>query len=204
MNNILDIDKIIDNKLGLEAYLILYCLYTKNKQLIQTYTNQCKKINTEIFNELIEANYISMNNSKDNKIYYELLSLTEQGALIAKKCLSPYVVKPNSLISEHNFEDFKHYYPSSVKEGVKSRKLHGDLRRCRISYDKLLLETTHDVLCKCAKLYHNEMIRSNSEYYMQNLVTWLNQANYKQYLEEANKIDNKDNNTIEHTNIDAI
>ncbi len=198
MNNQIDINKIIENKIGLEAYLILYSLYTNNKQIITNYTQSCKKINTEIFRKLEEDNFITINNEVDEKIYYELLSLTEHGSELVQGCLHQGA-KKHSHILENNFEEFRKSYPLIVKNGINTRRLHTDLKRSKSSYDKLLLETTHDILCKSAKLYHNEMIKSGSEYYMQNLSTWLNQANYKQYLEEAIKTNQIDNNITDQS-----
>jgi len=206
MNNLKQaFDKIIDSKLGLEAFLILYCLSKNNKQLLQSYTNQCKKINTEIFKKLIDDDYLKVINGDLNKIYWELLSLTEKGAEILQKMETP-MEETKSLMSDSNFEEFRKFYPSVVKSGFRTRRLHSDLKRSKDFYDKLLMETTHDILCKAAKLYHNEMIRSNSEFYMQNLPTWLNQKNYKQYLEEINNLKNKEitTQTNDFTNLEAI
>lgn len=196
--------KAIDLNLGFEALFVLYCLNCKDKQLLLDYTSKCKKINTDIFLELKDKGYISIFNLPDNKVYYELLSLTETGVEIIQNYLNSN--ESNNLISEDNFEDFRKYYPSIVKSGNKTRRLHLDLKRSKISYDKLLMETTHDLLCKCAKLYHNEMIKSNSEYYMQALPTWLSQGNYRAYLEEAKKIQkNTQEITVKQsTNIDRI
>ncbi len=105
------------------------------------------------------------------------------------------------LISEHNFEDFRTFYPMRVKDGFISRPLHGNLKKCRSLYDKLLMETTHDLLCKCAKLYYEEKYNSNSLKYMQNLETWLNQKNYLLYIEDAKQLkETINNNTINNNN----
>ncbi len=53
-----NIDRIIALGLGLEHYFILYCLYTKEEQLIHSYTSKCKKINTEVFRELEKSGYL--------------------------------------------------------------------------------------------------------------------------------------------------
>jgi hypothetical protein len=195
------LNSIINTKISLEEFLILYCLYSKNKELLINYVSNCKKINTDIFKKLKDEDYIIINDFKDNNIYYELLSLTENGLQQVLKVVSEVTL--NSHISENNFEEFRKFYPSVVKDGFRTRRLHNDLKRSKNSYDKLLLETTHDILCKSAKLYHNEMIKSNSEYYMQNLSTWLNQANYKQYLDTIN---NNNNNKINNpeTNVESI
>ena len=203
-----DIDTILASKLGFEAYFVLYCLYTKNEQLLLSYCNKCKKINTDIFKELENSGLINIKINDKDRIYYELLSLTDKGqSLLMVKTDSVVNLLDSTTIpekSEHNFEDFRTYYPSSVKEGYNTRRLHGNLKKCRSLYEKLLLETTHDMLCKCASLYYEEKYNSNSLKYMQNLETWLNQKNYIQYLDDARQLKETTNKTIENTNLDAI
>lgn len=194
MNNYdVNIKTILESKLGFEAHFVLYCIHNKTKDLIVQYTNQCKKINTDIFKSLESDGYLNITTTDTDKIYFELLSLTDKG-----QCL---IASVRTLTSEKQFEEFKTFYPNKVKNGVEIRRLHGNLRKCKTSYEKLLLETSHDILCKCAKLYHNEKIRSNSEIYMQNLETWLNQKNYLQYVDDVttNQIEQQEPN-----NLDAI
>ena len=202
-----DISKILASGLGFEAYFILYCLYTKDKQLIYDYTKKCKIINTKVFKELEEKKLIKIKAMPENNVYFELLSLTDEGRCLLLDA-GQSDTRCSALTSEHNFEEFLTYYPSMVKNGLTTRRLHGNRKKCRSFYDKLLLETTHDILCKCAKAYHNEKIRSNSVVFMQNLETWLNQRNYLQYIEDAKQIQLTKNNTIENTsettNLDAI
>mgnify|MGYP006274490927 CR=1 FL=1 len=180
MNNFkIDIDKLIELNLSFEEYFVLYCIHTNNKKLITSYTNNCKKIKTYVFIDLESNGLINIKDRLDNNIYFELLSLTDKG----KSLLS----NRNPLKSEDSFEEFRKFYPSIVRQGLETRRLHGNLKKCKSAYEKLLLETTHEILCKCATLYHREKIRSNSVIYMQNLETWLNQANYKQYLQDLEK-----------------
>ena len=201
MNNIININKIIDLKLGFESYFILYCIYYKLDKLMISYINQCKKINTEIFQELVNKELIIINTTDLNKIYFELLSLTAKGAEIMQSTETStiYSQVTNVLKAENNFESFRQFYPKKVKKGSGYRPLHTDLKRCRKLYDELCMETTHDILCKCAVLYYQEHLKSNSEEYMQNLVTWLHQRNYQIYLDEANK--NTNIQQIQETNI---
>jgi len=178
-----DINTLIENKLGFEAYFVLYCLYTNDEELSSAYINNCKKIPTEVFTKLENDGYITVN-TNDGKIYFTLLSLTAKGeSLLSNR-------KP--LQAENQFEEFRTHYPSSVKVPGKSvpRRLHSDLARCRKLYRNLMMETTHDILCKAADLYYEEKIKSGSTMYMQELATWLHQKNYQQYLEDINKTSN--------------
>ena len=90
-------------------------------------------------------------------------------------------------ILEKQFGEFRKCYPLSVKSGNQVRRLQGNLKRCRQLYEKVLMETTHEILCKCAELYTQEKYRTNSQMYIQNLETWLHQRNYEQYLEDIDK-----------------
>lgn len=203
---IINIDDIISSGLGFESYFILYCVYYKLDNLIKEYATKCKKINTELFQELVDKELLVINTKDLSKIYFEYLSLSEKGAAILRNSETPPLGNAtNDPKSENNFESFRQFYPKRVRKGSGYRPLHTDLKRCRQLYDKLCMETTHDVLCKCAVLYHQEHLKSNSEEFMQNLATWLHQKNYQIYLDEA--IQQTNIKQIEETNtsnLDAI
>lgn len=193
----INIDTLIKLKIGFEEYFVLYCLYLKNKELIVSYASGCNKISTDVFLKLESLNLIKIDKYKnDDKIYYELLSLTQ----IGQAALRPEF--PN--IEKGNFDEFRTFYPKRVKSGFATRPLHGNLKRCKSLYDKLLMETSHDILCKCAKAYHNEKIKSGSESYMQNLETWLNQKNYLDYLDLIENIQLTTNNTTDNLQSEDI
>lgn len=179
-NHLVVFSNIVKSKLSTDKYLILYCLNTNNKELLTNYVTECNSIDTVIFKQLEQEGYISIKNRPDGLIYYELLSVKEKGKLAFVNTVSP--------LPAGNFEDFRKFYPSKVSKS--GRRLQGNLARCRKLYTELLMETSHDILCKCAKAYHNEKLRSNSEEYMQNLETWLHQRNYQQYLEDLKDLDN--------------
>jgi hypothetical protein len=176
----INIDTLFEAKLGFEAYFILYCIHTKNKQLITTYTTQCKKIETNIFKQLQTDGYLDIKNQSDHNIYFELLSLANKGIVLFSGINSTFDL-------EKQFGEFRTCYPMVVKEGLKSRRLHTDLSRCKKLYETLLMETTHDILCKCAKIYTAEKFKSNEQIYMQDLSTWLHQKNYLLYVEDVDK-----------------
>lgn len=180
-----DINIMKEHKLSLEAYLILYCLITNDENLISYYIKNCKKIPTEVFNNLKSDGFIDFS-TEDGNIYFKLLSLTDKGKSLA---LRPNV-SPLNLDSQ--FDEFRKHYPSSVKVPGRSvpRRLHSDLARCRKLYSGLMVETTHEILCKAADMYYQEKIKSGSTMYIQDLVTWLHQKNYQQYLEDIEKSTN--------------
>jgi len=193
------INEIIKSKLGFEGYFVLYCVFHKEKDLIYEYVSKCKKINTEIFRQLESNGYLLIDDPEQtNKITFELLSLTEKGFdFIQSNDQMTEVI--NLPISDSNFEGFRKFYPTVVKDGLKERRLQGNVKRCKSLYDKLLMETTHDILCKCAELYHNKHKKSGDAIYMQNLETWLNKRTYQLYVDDIEKPLEQD-----ITNLDAI
>lgn len=175
MEIIINFEKLVEYKIGVEAYFILYCLeYNKHKEIL-SYVKNCKKISLSVFEELEQKNYIIINRAMtvDDKITFEALKITKEGKQL-------FTVKNIDVM----FDEFRLHYPRKTMDG---RTLHLDLKRCKTLYKKIVGndEQMHETLCKCAKAYHEEKKRSGSENYMQNLATWLYQENYKQYIDDV-------------------
>lgn len=186
----INIQFLTNYKLTLEQYLILYAVANNNKEIISSYTKHCNKINNQAFADLENREYLKIDRNGSSEIYFENLSLAKngqslRGTVIPKLSSNPKKLPKDEL--EKQFGEFREIYPSSVKRGNVVRRLQGNLKRCRELYEKLLMETSHDILCKAARLYINEKVRSNSEMYIQEMQTWLNQRNYQQYLEDIEK-----------------
>lgn len=177
---VVDINRLIELKLGFEEYFIIHCISTNNEQLILSYVKNCKFIDTSVFKKLEADGYIRIKTTPNGVINFRLLSLAEKSESIL--CDRAAI-----LDLEKQFGEFRKCYPLSVQAGKQVRRLQGNLKRCKQLYDKLLMETTHEILCKCAELYTQEKYKTNSQMYMQNLETWLHQRNYEQYLEDINK-----------------
>lgn len=172
------IETLFINNLSFEGYFILWCLNYKDETKLLSYVKNCRKIPTEIFRLLESKGYISISKElQDDKITYSSLKLLDQGKRLF-----------NVQDFETLFNELRECYPKEA--GKSGRKLHLDLKRCRALYKKIIGNDLdlHELICKCAKLYHTEKIRSNSEDYMQLLATWLHQQNYEQYIDEARKI----------------
>lgn len=169
-----DLNILIEHKLSFEAYFIMFCLYNKKKDPLRRYTSNCRKIPNDVFDNLEKQGMIKISGNREI-ILYEDLELTDLGKNIIND-------KDNN--DYHKlFEELRLVYPKKTRGG---RVLHLDLKRCEQLYKKILKKdiTLHDKILKSAKLYHNEKLRTNSEEYMQNLASWLNQANYEHYFNE--------------------
>lgn len=171
----IDIDVLLENELNMEGYFILWCLFHKEELLLVTYVNKCRKIPTEIFDDLQERQLLTITRqTKDDNISYKMLAITSKGKTLFE------VVNIDEL-----FNKFREFYPK--KAGTQGRALHLDLKRCKSLYKKIIGNKIekHDLLCKCATLYHLEKQRLGSEVYMQNLASWLYQGNYEEYMHDA-------------------
>lgn len=200
--HVMNIETIVSFKLGFEAYFVLLCVYEKNNDLMMSYVSNCKKINTEIFNQLTIDGYIEISYLKNNpNIFLNNISLTDKGKLIFESQMNNHPVSSSFEESAvRNFENFRNNFPKSVKIGKISRQLHTDLKRCKKLYTEIINEgVLHEDLCRCARLYIKEKVESNSEKYIQLLATWLHQRNYEAYIDEKEYSDQG-----EHSNLDRI
>jgi len=191
---IIDVKTILEQGLSFEEYFIIYCVYKNDENLLHSYRNNVT-FPSDIFNILENKGFLNIKRAKNNLIFFESLSLTQKATELMKE----------DKTGLSNFDEFRSFYPKIVHthNGV-PRRLHGNLKRAKELYNKLLLETTHDILCKAAKLYHQEKIRANSEMYMQDLSVWLNQKNYLLYVDDITNNDSNDYNMGKITNVDAI
>ena len=173
-----NLNTLVSNKLTFEGYFILWCLNINDENPLMEYVRNCRKIPTEIFNLLQQQNFITIEKRqlKDNKITFNSLNITQLGRNLFET--------PDFDVL---FEELKQSYPKEVGNKLNKRRLHTDLKRCKVLYKKIINDDIdlHRNICKSAILYHQEKLKTGSEIYMQNLATWLHQENYNQYLEEA-------------------
>lgn len=173
-----DLKTLISLNLGFESYFLLYCIYSKDLELLSSYTKNCKLIDTSVFLNLANLGYITIEGEYNDKTLFtfQMLGLTERGSGIFKSRISP-------AIAAQKFEDFRKNYPKEVKRGSRVlRRLQGDKNRCVNLYMNILNEgISHEVLCKAARIYSAE--KQNDEY-IQLLVTWLSKREYEQYLND--------------------
>lgn len=174
------INTLIKVKLSFEEYFVLYCIAKNDKDLLLSYNEHCNLIGIEVYNSLSEDGYINILQDDTGDVKFTKLSLTKEGKYLfeASNTIGP-------LADSVLFDEFRNNYPSSVREGRKIRRLHGNIKKCRYLYNELLTEVSHEVLCKCARLYHRELKDGGQEMFMQSLETWLRQKNYLQYVDDV-------------------
>ena len=82
-----DLKTLVSLNLGFEAYFLLYCLYSKDLELLSSYTKNCKPLGTSVFLDLANSGYITIKGEYNDKTLftYEMLGLTERGSSIFKK-----------------------------------------------------------------------------------------------------------------------
>jgi hypothetical protein len=177
----IDVATVLELKLGFEAYFVLYCLHTKDSELLLSYTRSCKKIDTQILNDLASSGYLTITTDME-KISYSNLVLTEEGRSLFKSADSVA-----SCMDEYDI--FKQNYPTSVKVGRIPRRLHGNKARCIKLFRDIRKEgiTTED-LSRCARIYIKEKLASGDHKYIQLLETWLSKRTYEEYLSELETI----------------
>lgn len=181
-----DLEKLISEKLSLEAYLILHCLYYSEENYLFRYANNVNKIPTKTFKWLVDQDYITADDDKEfttdnihltNKFKEEILEIEE-----------------NSLTFDKAFEELKEIYPSKVPDGYGGfRRLHQDPERCSRLYKSLIMKGNkinkelHNLIIQSIKFIVNEKTKSRSLNYMQMLPTFLNQRTWETVQEDVLK-----------------
>ena len=190
----LDLGNLVDMQLSLDAWLVLYCVVNKNKNLLERYVTSVKPINTEVFKRLKLDGFLEYNDSE--KITFSQLSATPKTSIL-------FVNKQDEQKQqfEELFAELRNVYPKRVPaENGTTRPLHGDLARCKKLYHKIIHTkfgydiTLHKRILEAIKANILEAEKSRRLQYLQNLATYLHQQNYIQYFDVkvAKKIDFQD------------
>lgn len=182
----INIEKLIKNKLSLEGYFILHCLYNEEDYILTNYVKNINKIPTKIFVDLVNGGFLISKSLTEFRI--EDIEVTD-------KFRDEFLLSDvsSTLTFEQAFEQLREKYPSKVTEGKAIRRLHGDVLRCKRSYEsiickhKVVNEQLHNTILQCIDYEINEKTKSRSLYYMQMLSTWLNQKSYEQYIDDVKR-----------------
>ena|ERR1700739_1564311 len=180
---LVDFNALIENKLTLESWFILYCLSNNKKDLIDLYTTNCNKFKLEQLKDLELRGFLVLK-TNDN-ITIDSLRLTVKGkeVVLGKN-------KTEDEQFEELFKKLRETYPKKVpSENGSFRPLHGDLSRCRRLYYKILYKDgkfDSDLHVSILKAIDKEVkVRSKGGNlpFMQALVTYLHQQNYSLYID---------------------
>ena len=72
----IDLDKLIDKELDLNAYFFLYNFYNKDQKVITDYIKNCGKIPTTSFQKLVDLGYITL--EEQDKFTFNNIKLTDK------------------------------------------------------------------------------------------------------------------------------
>jgi hypothetical protein len=179
-NITINTNQLLDSGLLIDSYLLLFCIYSSNWKLIEEYSDKCGLISKPAIEKLKNNGYITIIN--DN-ITCETIKLTNKGL---------YLFEPEKLEHDRYFKELRETYLVKTPLG---RRLQTNIDDVQKKYKALIRsEEDHINHLKCIKLYFDELRRSGKLEFAQALPAWINQKNYKVYLEEALKLDSEDIN----------
>jgi hypothetical protein len=183
INLLINFDSLVDNKLTFEGWFVLYCLSTNNNHLLLTYVNKVGVLDINNLLWMEKEDYIILTKNKEN-IVLSSVKITDKGKnLIDKATLN------TEKVFEDCFQQLRDTYPNKVPaENGAFRRLHGDLARCKRLYLKILNKDGIDIdlhksILKAINKEIQERTRGNNLPFMQNLVTYLHQQNFLQYID---------------------
>jgi hypothetical protein len=187
----IDLKKVIESKLSLDEYFLLYCLYNNADELLEQYKKNVDFIGGQHFPLLESLGYIRTGN-----MYHNGIEITDAGRQIITQRVK---------IKDSKFEEFRKSYPTMVKFGHKTRRLQGNLEVCEKLYSKILVDDkiTHETLCKCAKAYWNEQAKNDGGWFTKLMEGWLRQKLYKNYIDDIENI-NLNEKIDDINNLDVI
>lgn len=178
-NITINTDKLINAGLLIESHFMIECIYNSKKELIDAYLQKCGSLSTPAIKQLFDGKYVEQINDNE-KITFSKFKLTEKSFRYLEK---------DKLDHDKMFEEMKSIFPKKTPKG---RRLHLDPDGCKKKYKALAnSKETHDAILKCIKLEINDRTKTGNQEFMNAMPVWLNQKNYKVYLDEALEL--KDN-----------
>jgi len=178
-NITINIEKMISSGVLIESHFVLDCVLKSKKDVLSKYLEKCGKISTSAINQLMNNAYIEEIDLNE-KITFDKFIITEKGLKYFDK---------EKVNHDELFDEFKGLFPKKTPQG---RRLHLDPDASRKKY-KAIVDSieTHNTIIKCLKLEINDRTKTANLDFMNSMPVWLNQKNYKVYLDEA--LEFKDN-----------
>jgi len=182
----IDLQKLLENKLKIEDYFVLFCLVYDNEEMLMKYITTCGRIETVIFQRLRDSGFIILKDELN--ILFNEIKVTDQ----AKNLFN---AQNNNVDFEPLFKELLSTYPKSVKRVTGgTRPLHNDLQRCKKLYKSTILsiglvnKELHQKILLCVQKYYRDHLKDNKQEFMQLLATFLSQRTWEQYLEDVSNI----------------
>lgn len=182
-----NIERLIEKKLSLEGYYILWCLYNEEEDLLTRYCkNSVYKIPTRVFQQLVDEKYITMKENESKEFRIDNMELTDKFKL---EILGLKNLK--SISFDVAFEQLRQHYPTKTPNG---RRLHQDVERCRRLYKAVICplgvtnEELHSFILQCINFMISEKSKSRSLEYLQMLPTFLAQKTWETVQEDVEEL----------------
>lgn len=189
----IDVDKLIELKIPLDGWLVLWTLHNEEQDVLSNYVNNVNKIPTKIFKDLINEGWLETT-STDDTFTLQNINITDK---FSKEILG--IVPTNGLTFSEAFEQLRDTYPT--KAGTSERRLQGNVARCKSLYEKIIMkgnvldEELHQEILLCIHYEIKTKTKTRSLEYFKMLATWLQQREWELYIDEVRKLV-KDNGGI--------
>lgn len=181
----IDFSILLENKLTLDGWFILYCLSNNKRELLLEYTEKVNKIKRTEFELLDTKGYIKLKDK--SSITLNTIVITKEGKGLVDNVKA---LEEENKSFDYLFQQLRDTYPLKVPgENGTFRRLHGDLSRCKKLYRRILSTPdglsmiVHNQILKALRIQINEYTKARKLQFMQNLSTYLHQENYLQYFD---------------------
>lgn len=202
----IDLEKLIENKLNLDGFLVVYCLYYKKEELLTKYINNTTRIPTKVFQGLVNDGFITCDS--DTTFTLQNMHLTDKFKdIFVEEEEEEVIVMPFDKV----FEELKNAYPTKVinLSTGEPRYLKQDPDRCEKLYRNIIVNKgvinyeLHKTIIQCINYIVNIKTKSRSLGYMQMLSTFLQQKSWMPVLDDVNKIVENTKSEIKQNNVDV-
>lgn len=84
------VEWLMDLKMSVESYLLLWCMRYKKEDLLSKYIVECGKLTTDFLDKLVQQEYIKAEKDSNGKYFLSTMSITDKGiALFPEQIVGP-------------------------------------------------------------------------------------------------------------------
>lgn len=195
-----NIEKLIELKLSLEGYFVLWSLYNEQGACLSRYCkSSIHKIPTRVFEQLVDEKYIDFKGDKDFTL--DNMTLTDRFKL---EVLGLKDLKATSF--DVAFQQLRECYPTRTPS---DRRLHQDVDRCKRLYKNIICplgvvdEELHSVILQCINYIVNQATKAKKLDYLQMLPTFLSQKNWETVKDDVEALILKNGFVDKKKNLDS-